>query len=117
VNTSKVPAQLEFELTKSLLLGKIYATELAMRRLKALGIKLALDDFGTGYSSLLYLHRDPFDKLKINRSFVRSIEKTARRRGHRVRRREPRARRRHASNRGKRRDCRSTIVSARGRRA
>ena len=69
------PSRLELELTESVLLGNVDTAEAAMIRLKEMGVCVALDDFGTGYSSLLYLRRFPFDKLKIDRSFVLSIEK------------------------------------------
>ena len=71
------PARLEIELTETVLLGNVDSAEAAMLRLKKLGVRIALDDFGTGYSSLLYLRRFPFDKLKIDRSFVHAIEKAA----------------------------------------
>ena len=68
-------SRLELELTESTLLGNLETAELSMLRLKAIGVRFALDDFGTGYSSLLYLRRFPFDKLKIDSSFVLAIEK------------------------------------------
>jgi len=71
------PARLELELTESVLIGNVDTAEASMIRLKKMGVRIALDDFGTGYSSLLYLRRFPFDKLKIDRSFVLSIEKAA----------------------------------------
>jgi diguanylate cyclase (GGDEF)-like protein len=71
------PRRLELEVTESTVLGNVDTVEPAMLRLKALGVRLALDDFGTGYSSLLYLRRFPFDKIKIDSSFVRSMERAA----------------------------------------
>jgi diguanylate cyclase (GGDEF)-like protein/PAS domain S-box-containing protein len=69
-----LPAELlELEVTESALINDIDGAVATCRKLKALGIKLSLDDFGTGYSSLAYVARFPFDKLKIDQSFVADI--------------------------------------------
>ena len=67
------PASLCLELTEGALMDDVAHSETLMRELKALGVGLALDDFGTGYSSLSYLKLFPFDKVKIDQSFVRGI--------------------------------------------
>ena len=64
--------RLELELTESVFMGDSEATDETFRQLKQLGVRLALDDFGTGYSSLSYLRSAPFDKLKVDKSFVDS---------------------------------------------
>lgn len=69
-----LPAErLELEITESVLLDKNDLTLKTLRELKTLGIQIAMDDFGTGYSSLGSLRGFPFDKLKIDRSFIRDI--------------------------------------------
>ena len=65
------PEQLELEVTESVFMAGTGATEATFARLKSAGVRLALDDFGTGYSSLGYLKKAPFDKIKIDQSFVR----------------------------------------------
>jgi diguanylate cyclase (GGDEF)-like protein/PAS domain S-box-containing protein len=65
------PHRLELEITESVFLGEEKATEPMFAALKRVGVRLALDDFGTGYSSLGYLKSAPFDKIKIDQSFVR----------------------------------------------
>jgi EAL domain-containing protein (putative c-di-GMP-specific phosphodiesterase class I) len=72
-DTGYPPELLEIELTESLFVGEFDAAANQLRELQALGIGLALDDFGTGQSSLSYLHRLPFDRLKIDQSFIRCI--------------------------------------------
>ena len=66
-------ARLELEITESILLQDSTATIATLYRLRDLGMHIAMDDFGTGYSSLSYLRSFPFDKIKIDRSFVNDI--------------------------------------------
>ncbi len=66
------PDRLELELTESIFVGDSIETEQMFANLKKLGVRLALDDFGTGYSSLSYLRSAPFDKIKVDKSFVES---------------------------------------------
>jgi EAL domain-containing protein (putative c-di-GMP-specific phosphodiesterase class I) len=67
------PRRLELEITESILLENSDCVVDALHRLRALGVRVVLDDFGTGYSSLSYLRRFPFDKIKIDRSFIQSV--------------------------------------------
>ncbi len=69
------PSRLELEITETALLKNSEATISLLHRLHELGIQIALDDFGTGYSSLSYLRSFPFDKIKIDQSFVKEMER------------------------------------------
>jgi diguanylate cyclase (GGDEF)-like protein len=67
------PDRLELEITESALLEDSDATLAMLYRLRELGVRIAMDDFGTGYSSLAYLQSFPFDRIKIDRSFIKDI--------------------------------------------
>ncbi len=67
------PHRLELEITESVLLVEHETTLAVLHQLRSLGVKIAMDDFGTGYSSLSYLRSFPFDKIKIDRSFIQGM--------------------------------------------
>jgi diguanylate cyclase (GGDEF)-like protein len=72
------PHRLELEITESLLIGNDEAIMAELKTLKAMGLAIVMDDFGTGYSSLSYLWRFPFDKIKIDRSFLTGLDRSGR---------------------------------------
>jgi len=72
-NSGLPPSRLELEITEGVLLIEHGATLDILHQLHGLGVKIAMDDFGTGYSSLSYLRSFPFDKIKIDQSFVRNM--------------------------------------------
>jgi diguanylate cyclase (GGDEF)-like protein/PAS domain S-box-containing protein len=73
LETGLAPTRLEVEITEGVLIGDFPRALNLLRRLKALGVRIAMDDFGTGYSSLSYLQSFPFDKIKIDRSFISDL--------------------------------------------
>ncbi len=68
------PERLELEITETAFLADADATLAILHRLRAKGVRIAMDDFGTGYSSLGYLRSFPFDKIKIDRCFIKDVE-------------------------------------------
>ncbi len=66
-------SRLELEITESVLLGETEANLATLHQLRGIGVRISMDDFGTGYSSLSYLRSFPFDKIKIDRSFVKEL--------------------------------------------
>ena len=70
------PSLLEIELTESVFVNDSEGVQATLHKLRALGCRIALDDFGTGYSSLAYLTRFPPDRIKIDKSFVRDVDRS-----------------------------------------
>ncbi|QJU59707.1 EAL domain-containing protein [Sphingomonas sp. AP4-R1] len=76
LETGLPPSRLELEITETAIIADKAAALHMLRQIKALGVTIAIDDFGTGYSSLETLHSFPFDKIKIDRSFVRQSDQS-----------------------------------------
>jgi diguanylate cyclase (GGDEF)-like protein/PAS domain S-box-containing protein len=74
VQTGLSPKRLEIEITESALIQDIGRALTTLRQVKALGVRIAMDDFGTGYSSLANLRAFPFDKIKVDQSFIKSVD-------------------------------------------
>ena len=73
-----MPARkLQLEITELVLMQNTFSTLATLHELRKLGVQIAMDDFGTGYSSLSYLRSFPFDKIKIDRSFIRDLSNGA----------------------------------------
>ena len=75
--TGLAPRRLELEITEGVLLTDEKGTLQTLQQLRAFGLRISMDDFGTGYSSLSYLRRFPFDKIKIDRSFISQVPEDA----------------------------------------
>jgi diguanylate cyclase len=72
--TELAPSRLELEITETAMVRDLNRALLTLRRIKVLGVRIAMDDFGTGYSSLSNLRAFPFDKIKIDGSFIKSVD-------------------------------------------
>src|SRR5207253_4974754 len=73
-HTGLAPQRLQLEITETALIRDLNRALSTLRQLKALGVRIAMDDFGTGYSSLSNLRAFPFDKIKIDGSFIKSVD-------------------------------------------
>ena len=74
LRTGLSPSRLELEVTETALIRDLDRALFTLRQLKAMGVRIAMDDFGTGYSSLSNLRKFPFDKIKIDRSFITAVD-------------------------------------------
>jgi diguanylate cyclase (GGDEF)-like protein len=76
IETGLAPGRLELEITESVLINDLPRAVAMLRQLKSLGVRIAMDDFGTGYSSLSYLQAFPFDKIKIDQTFIANLKRS-----------------------------------------